>query len=215
MTLRVTTPLDDPTRRYVEDTILKTFAGPSVKLSRSPQGVNVEIDPVDDPKSVVAKIAFGEVVVVEGRTVTVKVGAVELPVPTEQELALALNDLNANDGNRRKAGAERLGKMYTVVAARREEVAKALEAAALEKDFFLRMGALHALALWSGPENVPTLIKVIEVGEGQARVAACGILARHKDPAAAPVLAKCLPAQYERGAASAALKAIGPRPKRR
>lgn len=210
MTLRITGPTDEPTRRYVDDTVQKTFVGPTVKLFRTPQGVNAELDPIEDPKAVVAKLTFGEVVSVEGRTVTVKVGAVVLPVPTEQELALALNDLKSTDRGRRKTGAERLTKMYAVVPARREEIAKALETVALEKDLFVRMPALGALVLWSGPENVPALIKVIETGEGQARVAAANLLAKHKDPAAAAVLAKCLTAGFERGSASAALKAIGP-----
>jgi hypothetical protein len=210
VTLRVTTPADEPTRRYIDDTILKTFAGMNVRVVRTAQGTTAEINPVEDPKTIVDKIKFGEVVAVEGRTISVTVGTVELPVPTDQELALALNDLNSTDGNRRNAGADRLGKVYAIVPERRVEIAKVLEAAALDKDIFLRLGALRALNLWSGPENVAGLIRGLEIPEGQTRVGICNIIAKYKDPTAAPALAKILPAQFERGAASAALKAIGP-----
>ena len=210
VTLKITTPLDEPSRRYLDDTVLKTFAGMNVRASRTAKGVNVEIEPVDDPKTIIDKIAFGEVVSVEGRTITVAVKKVELPAPTEQELKLALDDLKSSDHNRHKAGAERLSKVYVIVPDRRVEIAKALEGAALDKDIFLRLPALRALNLWSGPENVAGLVRGLEIEEGQTRVAICTIIAKYKDPVAAPALAKLLPAQFERGAASAALKAIGP-----
>ena len=210
MTLRITTPPDDPTLRYVEDSVTKAFAGTSVRVWRAPPGLNAEINPVDDPKAVVGKITFGEVVSVEGRTIAVTVGEVALPAPTEQEIALALNDLKSTDGNRRKAGADRLAKMYVVVPDRRVEVAKALEAAALEKDFWLQQPALRALNLWAGPENAAGLIRVLEAVDWPTRNIVCPILGRLKDPAAAPALAKLLPGLGDRGPASAALKAIGP-----
>jgi len=165
---------------------------------------------VDDPKTVVEKIKFGEVVSVEGRTIAVTVGTVDLPVPTEQDLALALNDLKSTDGNRRKAGADRLSKVYAIVPDRREEVAKALEAAALDKDFWLQQPAIRALNLWAGPENAPALIRLLETVDWPTRTVICPILGRLKDPAAAAAMAKLLPGLGDRAAASAALKAIGP-----
>lgn len=212
VTLVVSTPPDEPSRRYVTDTILKMFAGPGQRVSTShtPQGIRAEIDPVDDPQTVVAKVTFGEVVKVEGRTITVAVKKVELPAPTDQELTLALNDLTSTDNRRRKAGADRLGKVYVTVPERRAEIAKALTAAAVDKDIFLRLASVAALKLWVGPENVAGLLAGLDIADGQTRSAICNLIAQYKDPAAAPALAKLLPGGFERGPASAALKAIGP-----
>lgn len=213
VTLKVTAPpgADDATLRYLEETIQKALAGgTTVRTWRAPPGVNVEVNPVDDPKTVVAKINFGQVTAIEGRTISVSAAAVELPAPTEQELALALNDLKSTDKNRQKAGAERLSKVYKIVPERRAEIAKALEDVALGKDFWAQRPAIGALAVWAGPENVPGLIKLLESVDWPVRNTITPILGRLKDPAAAPALAKLLPGLGERGPASAALKAIGP-----
>ena len=210
VTLKIATPLDDPSRRFIDDTVMKTFtaAGGSVRAFRTAQGTQVEVDPVDDPKDVVAKIKFGEVVSVEGRTITVTVKKVELPTPTEEELTKALADLKAADGHRRSGGADRLAKVYVIVPERRAEIAKALEEAAVDKDLFLRHAALRALNLWSGPENVAGLVRGLEIQDGQTRSGICTIIAKHKDASAAAAVAKLL-VGFERGAAATALKAMG------
>jgi HEAT repeat protein len=74
---------------------------------------------------------------------------------------------------------------------------------------------MNALKMWSGPENVPGLVAYLEwTLEGkpfpQSEGDAIAILAKLKDPAAAPVLAKFLPNGFHRGGAANALKAIGP-----
>lgn len=211
VTLKITAPADDAILRYLEETIGKALAGgTTVRTWRAPPGLNVEINPVDDPKAIVAKINFGQVTAVEGRTISVSAAAVELPVPTEEELARALEDLKSPDKNRKKAGAERMAKVYKIVPDRREEIAKALEAVALEKDFWSQRAAIAALNLWAGPENAPGLIKLLDAVDWPVRNTISPILGRLKDPAAAPALAKLLPGLGERGPASAALKAIGP-----
>jgi predicted Zn finger-like uncharacterized protein len=210
VTLRITVSGDEPTLRYVEDMVRKAFPGTNIAMIRTPQGIQAEINPVDDPKAAAAKITFGEVTGIAGRTISVSVPAVELPLPTDQEVTLALNDLKTKDEPRRQAGANRLAKMYRVLPDRREEVAKVLEAAAAEKNIWVQGPAISALSLWAGPENVPGLIRIMESVDWPTQNAICPVLGRLKDPTAAPAIAKLLPGLGNRGAASAALKAIGP-----
>jgi S1-C subfamily serine protease len=210
MTLKIVSPTDEPSRRYVEELVRKTYTDANLRsVVRTATGLVAELEPITDPKQAASRIKFGEVTAVEGWTVTVIVKNVELPVPTDAEIDQAVADLEKGDGNRRKAAAERLAAVYSILPARRVEVAKLLEAAAVDKDFWLRLAALRALNLWSGPENVAGLTKGLEIQEGQTRVAICNILAKYKDPSCAEALAKLLPAGFERGPASAALKAIG------
>jgi S1-C subfamily serine protease len=212
MTLKVTTPADDASQRYVEATIMKTFSGPgtSIRTSRTQGHIQVEIDPVEDPKSAISRITFGEVVSVEGRTVAVAVKKVELPLPTEAEVATALEDLKSTDHNRKRGAVDRLSKAYRPLPARQADVAKALEAQVADKDFVIRHAALRALTIWAVPENVAGLARLLDTPDHFTQTGIITVIAKYKDPVAAPALAKLLPGLGERGAASAALKAIGP-----
>ncbi|MDB5308600.1 MAG: trypsin-like serine protease with C-terminal domain [Gemmataceae bacterium] len=208
LTLGITTPPDDPSKRYIEDLLPKVFTGFAPKSTRVAGGLLVELDPVDDPQTIVEKIKFGEVVSVKGWTIAVVVKKVDLPSPDPEQVAKDLEDLK--DAKRRIAAADRLAKVYTILPDRRVEVAKALEVMAADKDHFTRLAALRALNMWAGPENVAGLVRVLDTDDVHTRMGIVSIIAKYKDPVAADALAKLLPGLGERAAASAALKAIGP-----
>ena len=133
-----------------------------------------------------------------------------------REVAQALEELKAPDAMRRTGAADRLAKAYVPLPDRRVEVAKALLAQVNnDKDGWLRGAAFRALEIWSGPECVAGLLPVLENNDWGTRAAATRIIAKYKDPSAAPALAKLLPGLGERAAISAALKAIGPQRRRR
>ncbi len=210
VTVKIAPLFDEPSKRYMEDSLPKLWAGVTIKSSRTKEGLSVEIDPVEDPQTIIAKINFGEVVAVEGRTITVVAKKIDLPLPTAAEVAQALEDLRSADTMRRTSGADRLAKAYAPLPDRRVEVAKALEALVTEKEFWLRQAALRALTVWAGPENVAGLVTALTNDDLNTRRGIVTIIARYKDPAAAPALATLLPSLAERADASAALKAIGP-----
>ncbi|HEV3383352.1 MAG TPA: trypsin-like peptidase domain-containing protein [Gemmata sp.] len=202
---------DEPTRRYIADTVQQTFPGKNIKLSQTPNGLNVEIEPVDNPKTIVEKIKFGKVVSDQGWSISVEVKDVKLPVPSVNEIDRALDDLKSTDNRVRKDAAERLAKVYAVLPDLHVEVAKALEPLVLDKDFWLSQSALNAMKLWTSKENVPGLAGYLELDNAdQRRGAVLAIVAKFKDPAAAKGLANCLSSGFDRGNAAAALKAIGP-----
>jgi S1-C subfamily serine protease len=209
-TLRIAMATDDPSYRYVEDRLKAAFAPAAVRAARTKDGMTVEVDPVDDPNEVGGKLPVGEVVGVEGRTITVAVKTLTLPRPAAADVDQALAELKAAEPRRRTTGADKLGKAYAPLPERRVAVAAALEAQLAEKDALLRHVALRGLSIWAGPETVPGLVKALGHEETQTRRGALGVLARFKSAEAAPAIAKLLPNQMERADASAALKAIGP-----
>jgi S1-C subfamily serine protease len=207
VTIQVTGIPDDPTRRYIEDTAPAAFGAKVVVKSRLKDGLVMEVDPVPDAKVIPAQIKFGTVTNVQGRTFEVKAGKIDLPVPTDDEVTRAVADLKGVNEKQVIAAADRLGKVYLSLPARRAEVAKALEPHITSKNIGVGGAALRGMMIWGGPENIPA----IAAGTDNVftRNLAMQCLARFKDPAAAAALAKCL-TYGERQLAGAALKRIGP-----
>lgn len=165
VTLRITMPADETGRRFVQEQLPKTFPGKSMHVLRTKEGMTAEIDAVDDPKAVIEKMAaFGEVTSVQGRTITVTIKKVDLPLPAAADVAQAIDDLKDADTRKRTAAADRLGKVYAPLPDKRVEVAKALAAQLTEKDPFLRGNALRALAIWAVPDTAPDLVKLLPHG---------------------------------------------------
>jgi S1-C subfamily serine protease len=209
-TIIVTGANDDPIKRFVEDELRKSFAGLNFRSNRAGDLIRVEVEPVNDPSTLVEKIGFGEVKQ-EGWTITVAIKKVNLPLPDAQEVEKALADLKSMDNRTRSAAADRLAKAYAPLEDHRVEVAKALEALVIDKDLSIAQAALRALTIWTVSENVAGLAKYLERDDiDQRRGAILAIVATYKDPAAAKGIANCLVSGSERGAANKALKAIGP-----
>jgi hypothetical protein len=220
VTLNITGLPDQPTKRYITDSLRTAIPNTTFNATQTPTGLNVTIDPVDDPKALADRLTFGTTKV-SGWTISVTAKKIDLPPPTEQEVEQALKDLKSTDGRAQHAAADRMAKCYTVLASRREEVAKALGAIITEttkaKDnpWVFRGAVMNALKMWAGPENVPGLVAYLEwTLEGkpfpQSEGDAIAILAKLKDPSSAAVLAKYLPNGFVRGTVANALKAIGP-----
>jgi hypothetical protein len=207
ISLRIACPTDDVSRRYLEESLPKEFPGLTTKISRTADGLRMDIEPVDDPAAFAKSIKFGEVVSVRGWTISVQVKEVVLTAPTAQRVAQDLESLK--DAKTRKAAAERLAKDYAPSPDQRVEVAKALESLLADGDNAVRAAAMHALKIWAGPENLPGIARLLGNDDGGIRGDIIAIVAKHKYAAAAPAIAKLLPNLAERGTASAALKAIG------
>jgi hypothetical protein len=210
LAIAITGVPDTPTKRYVEERLKAALAGMTFRSLHTPDGLRVEVDAVEDPKSVADRIDFGAITI-SGWTLSVTVKNLELPRPTTDEVDAAIKDLKSADKKVRTAAADRLAKCYVPLPDRLVEVAKALEPLALDKDFWTGQAGVRALAIWAAPENVPGLAGYLEQSDGdQRRSGIVAIVAKFKDPAAAKGLASCLTSGFDRGAAAAALKAIGP-----
>lgn len=211
VTLNISGIPDEPTRRYIQDMGAKLLPGNGKvrTVSWSKDKLVMELDPVPDPSVLKAKIAFGEVASVQGRTFAVKAKKLDLPPPSDADVISALEDLKSSNKQQRIKAADKLAKVYVILPPRRAEVAKALGPLAADKDIWVAKPALRALQLWGGPENIadvlPALDNVFTIDE------AVKVLAQFKDASVADALAKLLAkGGRERGAAGAALKQMGP-----
>ena len=208
VTLNITAIPDVPTRRYIEDAAPKLFAGKVSVKAKTNNSVVLEVDPVDDPKTVEPAINFGKVTSMKGRTFEIEAKKIDLPPPTDAEVTAALEDLKSTDRPKRAAGADQLAKAYVPLPAQRAEVSKALEGQVTDKDIWAANAALRALQLWGGPECVPAVLRAVE--HNFTRGEALNVLANYKDPAAAVAIANMLPSPGGRVFAVNALKAMGP-----
>jgi len=209
VTLNVTGIPNVATRRFIEDTSKKLFAGKTVTVKQKTRdSLVLELDPVPDRKAIEAQIDFGELKSVKGRTFQVAGKKLELPLPDKAEVSAALEKLQTKDNRSRIDAADQLGKFYRPLPERRAEVAKALEPLASDKDIWLANAALRALGVWGGPDSIPAIVPAIDNNftRGEAR----DLLATFKDPRAAEAIAKMLPGLGDRASASAFLKDMGP-----
>lgn len=213
VTVRITSIPNVATVRYLADSLPGKLTGGQVSVKgKTRDSLELEINPVPDPKTVLSQLTFGQIKSVQGRIITMTVGKIDLPLPNPAGVAKALEVLKSPDLRQRKAAAEMLAKSYIPLPERRVEVAKALEEQALGKDFWLSKAATNALRIWGGPENVPGLCKALESGQHRHEILA--VLMQLNDPASAEAIAKLLPGLGDRAAASAALKAMGPKAER-
>ena len=135
------------------------------------------------------------------------VGRDEKKDGSNPEVAAALTYLKSKDKLIRQAGAEQLA--ASKPDANREKVAKALEERMTDPDIFVLGAVTRALKVWGGKENVPGLVKVTTDKNIFHRGHAMDVLAALKDARGAEAVAKRLSDVFDRGKASASLKAMG------
>jgi HEAT repeat protein len=124
-----------------------------------------------------------------------------------QTLEEALARLQDPDAKTKRDGLDFIRKT-PVDAGRRSEVAKAIDPLLTDPD--LRETAAQSLASWATKENVPSLIKLLAIEQGNAWRPAIDILGKLKDERAAESLAKSLTNFFRRGPAQNALQTLGP-----
>lgn len=169
--------------------------------------MTVHVSPVQDAKTFAAKIDFGTVKSVEGRTITMIADKMEgLPGPNADGVARALFQLKSSEIHKRH---EALRKLKDALPdERRAEVCKALEPLINDPDLFTHQWAVEALGVWGTKETVPVLIKAMN--DKDNRAAAMKALARLKDERAVEPIASRLEESFDRMAATEALKNFGP-----
>ena len=145
--------------------------------------------PVDDVKAFVAKIDFGKVTKVDGRSVTVKAH----PIPgagtaAGTPLNRALAGIKSSDADVRHSALKQLSDIKPN--ARRPEVIAALQGPLTGAEWRSKVLAIEALGVWGTKEHVPTLVKLLE--EKGERRAAIGALGKLKDPTAIEPISRCL-----------------------
>jgi HEAT repeat protein len=130
--------------------------------------------------------------------------------PADAEITKALEELQARSPFTVRDAAAKFSKM-AVVEDRRKEVAEALVRAAVSGHRLVREPACQALVRWGIPDNVPELLRALDVEPTPyGRAALIAVLGGIKDPRAADPLAKRLGDIRDRDPASKALIAIGP-----
>jgi hypothetical protein len=159
-----------------------------------------------EPKAFADRINFGTVRSVSGRTITVVVQAPEGPPANADAVAKALFRLKKPQSNVRHEAAEALKKLTPDQ--RRDEVARALEAALTEPDQHTREQMIDALGVWGTKETVPLLLQAMNQKEGRA--AAIRALGNLKDERAIDPIAELLAKNEELGEVGDALKKLGP-----
>src|SRR5262249_25692055 len=118
-------------------------------------------------------------------------------------------DLRSEDAGRRRDAAGRLAQAEPK--GRRAEVARALVALLADREAPTRQAAAGALAVWATKDNVKAPIEIVADKDYVGRSPALDALGRLKDARAAEAVAGRLPELSDRGKASAALQAMGPK----
>ncbi len=129
------------------------------------------------------------------------------PPASDADLDKALAELK--NKSLRKAAAERLTTMK-VNEARQAEIARALEPLLDSDDQFVSVSGAKALAVWGVKDSIPALVKALEDENVFLRDEVLAALGKLPDDAAAEACVKYLRVQSARGAASKALKDMGP-----
>lgn len=168
--------------------------------------MTVHVMPVRDPQAFAAKINFGKVQSVQGRTITMIAGKIEgIPGPDADGVTKALFQLKSPDLFKRHEAVRQL--KGALPDERRSEVSKALEPLVTDPDFFTRQGAIEALGIWGTRESVPVLLKAMN--DQMTRDAAMEALGRLKDQRAVEPIANRLEVLFDQHQASEALKRMG------
>ena len=198
--------------------------------------MTVRIGPVADPKQIASRITWGKVTKVAGRKVTIKADppaaeevaawrAEHQRVETsrqEEEAArrnagaavdLAAKKLASANPNDQRDGLNLLGRVdANAPEAVRQRAAKIVEPYLQHimdsGDRFVRSDAAKRLAEIGGPENVPTLLRFLEVEDFFGGGEVVNTLVRSKDPRAAKIFGASFP--RDRDNMAKALIALGP-----
>jgi predicted Zn finger-like uncharacterized protein len=209
VTLHIADLVDENTTHAVSDKIpllADPGGGHFMSSVRMGSRMTVRLGPVSDPQRCAARIDFGTVHSVSGRTITVVARKVEGPAANADLVTKALYELKSPAAHRRTEAVRRL-KDTLPDAARRAEVARALEPLLNDPDQFARATVIEALGIWGTKESVPLLIKAMSPKE--TRNDAMKALGRLKDERAIEPIAGRLEDPFDRGAAADALKAFG------
>jgi HEAT repeat protein len=165
------------------------------------------VSPVPDPKAFAAKIEFGTVNSVQGRTITMAADKIEgLPGPDADGVTRALFDLKSSSVHKRQVGLRKLKE--AIPDDRRTEVCKVLEPLINDADHVTHVWAVEALGVWGTKETVPVLLKAMN--DKEDRDAAMKALGRLKDERAIEPIAQRLEEFFDRMAATEALQNMGP-----
>jgi HEAT repeat protein len=135
-----------------------------------------------------------------------------LNLPANAQLRQTLADAAGSDLPRAVAALQYLARLRPEEADR-AQVASALNAALVDPNPGIHQAALNAVAVWGATDNTATLVKLLgdfPGVDGAQHAAIIATLAKIKDPRAAPVLARGLTDDRERGLVGQALIAMGP-----
>ncbi len=200
---------DESTREAVSDKLeaLASNAQNHIFTSSSRgDRMTVFMMPVADVQTLAQKLDLGEVISVNGRTITIAARKVEGPPPGADAVARALYHLKSLNPNKRREAARTL--KDTLPDQRRAEVVKALEPLVDDADHFSRHWAIEALGVWGNKDAVPILLKAMK--NKDTRGDAMKALGRIKDERAAEPIAERLEEFFDRHEAEEALKQMGP-----
>ncbi len=136
------------------------------------------------------------------------------PTPPIHSVADALKELRSGDANRQAAAAQWLQRQ-PVDAARRQEVARALEPLLEDRDGGTRVAGVRSLLVWCGPESVPALVRLLESDPtgfdgDECRKKGIDALVKLKDPRGAPAIARNWKNPFEREWTRRSLEQLGP-----
>lgn len=131
------------------------------------------------------------------------------PSPEDRTITRLLGDLDKPDETSRRLSAAALAEMKPK-AERRAEVVRKLTERVDDPNDGVRYQATLALGVWGGPDDVPTLIRLLTAPDNLTRSAAVIAVRRFRDPRAIPGLIRCLEDAASSKAGIAALVEIGP-----
>jgi predicted Zn finger-like uncharacterized protein len=130
-------------------------------------------------------------------------------------LTAALGELSIRDGVRRRLALEWLEQKANLDEARRAEVARALDPLLNDGDNNVKQAALKAVGKWGNKDNGPALVRALSdvafnpISNDMRKHAMMALAKIKYEPGIAPIAAR-LKDFFDRGAASAALKEMGP-----
>jgi hypothetical protein len=168
------------------------------------------VAPVADVKAFAARIDFGKVTRISGRTIYVSA----TPVPAAGTAAAsplnrALAGLKSSDVDSRESALEQLAQMRPL-RQRRNDVLRALAGPVTSADVRMKALAIEAVGVWGTHAEVPVLLKLLDTTDYYPRRAVIKALGRLKHPAAIEPIARRLCDELDSSEAVEALVAFGP-----
>ena len=212
VTIRVANMVDEETSALFNEKLGEVIRGAQFRGTGGGGRWTYTVWPVADVQALADKLTFAKVTKVQGRTIqveAVKSRPGESRPADSDVIAQVLFDLKSPAKDRRQTGLRTLSNMPPD-AARREEIAAAVELILKDGDPFSRAEAAKALGSWGGPESTKALVATLNDSAFNVVWAALDALKARKDPAAAEALARLLSVRRDRFKAVEALKEIGP-----
>ena len=209
VTLHIAAVANDETREAIMNKAMQLPDGGRGGTSTASQGdrTTILLTPVRDPKACADRIDFGTVRRIDGRVICVVANKVEGLPANADAVTKALHELKSSNPMRRTEAASRLKTMAPNE--RRNEVARALEAALKDPNPFAQKEIVDALEAWATKESVPALLEALATRDPFSRKAIFNVLTHFPDEHVCEVLAKHLEDFADRAEAGAALRSIG------